>query len=386
MDELANPFRPGAGTRPPALLGRDELIDRFGVTVRRAMAGRPGQSLMPVGLRGVGKTVLLNRFAEIAEQEGMRVGFMESPGPAGFRGLLVHQLRKVLLGLDASRPSAKVLRALRVLKTFSLQTADGSRFTIDVEGLAGEADSGDLGEDVTDLFLAVGEAGRERGRGVLLAVDELQCLDEPELSALITAVHRTTQRDLPLVLVGAGLPALPSLAGEAKSYAERLFEFPLIGSLEPDDAAAAIAVPCRAGGVDITPEAVTAIVGHSGAYPYFLQEWGYHVWNATEVPPIERADVERATPRVLAHLDANFFRVRVERLTPSERAYLQAMAALGPGPHRSADIAAELGVRVGSVAPRRNVLISKGLLLSPSRGETAFTVPLFDEFLRRAAP
>lgn len=383
MDELTNPYRPGAGTRPPALLGRDELIDHFGVAVRRAIALRPGKSVMPIGLRGVGKTVLLNRFSEIAEQEGLAVAFIEAPEAGDFRSLLVNRLRQVLLRFDESKASARVLRALRILKTFSMQTPDGARFSIDVDALAGHADSGDLIEDVTDVLVAIGEAAADRGAGVLLAVDELQYLSATELAALITAIHRTTQQDLPVMLVGAGLPQLPGLAGDAKSYAERLFEFPEIGSLPEEDAQGAIRVPAEDHGVEITGEALAAIVHLAHGYPYFLQEWGYHIWNLASDSPVGLDVVERATPLVIDHLDKNFFLVRFDRLTPAERTYLRAMAQLGPGPHRSGDIANELGVRVESVAPRRSQLISKGMIYSPAHGDTAFTVPLFDEFLRR---
>lgn len=341
---------------------------------------------MPIGLRGVGKTVLLNRFAEIASHEGLAVGFIEAPETGDFRSLLVNRLRKVLLTLDAGKPSAKVLRALRILKTFSLQTPDGTRFSIDVDALRGEADSGDLVDDVTDVLLAVGEAAADRGSGVLLAVDELQYLAEIELAALITAIHRTTQQDLPVVLVGAGLPQLPGLAGDAKSYAERLFEFPMIGSLEGSDATAAIRVPAEEQGVEVTESALSAIVQRAHGYPYFLQEWGYHVWNAAHSSPINRKVVEDVTPLVVDHLDSNFFLVRFDRLTPAEKKYLRAMAELGPGPHRSGDIAAQLGVRVESVGPRRSALIGKGMIYSPAHGDTAFTVPLFDEFLKRVMP
>lgn len=386
MDEFTNPFRPGAGTSPPALLGRDKLIDHFAMTVRRAMAGRPGKSVMPIGLRGVGKTVLLNRFAEIAEHEGFAVGFIEAPESGDFRSLLASRLRKILLDYDNKKKSAQVLKALRVLKTFSLQLPDGSRISLDVDALAGSADSGNMSDDVTDLLVAAGEAASERDSGILLAVDEVQYLTETELAALITAIHRTTQQDLPVVLVGAGLPQLPGLAGDAKSYAERLFEFPFIGSLELDDARAAIQVPAVERGVEFTDDAVTAIVALAHGYPYFLQEWGYHVWNAAETSPVERDLIDRVTPGVVRRLDENFFLVRFDRLTPAEKKYLRAMAELGAGPHRSGDIAARLGVKVESVAPRRSGLISKGMVYSPAHGDTAFTVPLFDEFLLREMP
>ena len=237
MDPLDNPYRPGAGTPPPALIGRDELIDRFGVAVRRAVTGRPGKSLMPIGLRGVGKTVLLNRFAEIASNEGLQVAFIEAPETGDFRTLLAVRLRKVLLEMERSGPARAVARALQILKTFSLQLPDGSAIAIDVDALAGQADSGILTEDLTDLLVAVGEAAREKRGGLLLAIDEVQYLSSDELGALITAIHRTSQLNLPIVLIGAGLPQLPGLAGEAKSYAERLFDFPEIGSLEAEQRA-----------------------------------------------------------------------------------------------------------------------------------------------------
>ena len=386
MDEYANPYRPGAGTSPPALLGRDVLIAHFDTAVRRALAGRPGKSLMPIGLRGVGKTVLLNRFAQIADRQGFAVCFIEAPESGDFRSLLAGHLRKVLLSYDNQRKTAKVLKALRVLKAFTLQLPDGSSLSIDVDALSGSADSGILQEDVTDLLVAAGEAADERDSGILLAVDEIQYLAEAELAALITAIHRTTQRDLPVVLVGAGLPQLPGLAGEAKSYAERLFEFPVVGSLGADDARAAIEAPAADLGVEFSDEAVEAIARRAHGYPYFLQEWGYHVWNGADRSPVSQHVVDQVTPRVVRHLDENFFLVRFDRLTPAEKRYLRAMATLGSGPHRSGDIAAQLGVKVESVAPRRSALITKGMIYSPAHGDTAFTVPLFDEFLRRTLP
>jgi hypothetical protein len=342
---------------------------------------------MPIGLRGVGKTVLLNRFSEIADQEGLRVGFIEAPETGDFRTLLAVRLRKVLLELERSGTAAAVLRALRVLKTFSLQLPDGSRIAIDVDILSGEADSGLLAEDLTDLLVAVGRATQDKDSGLLLAIDEVQYLSAEELAALITAVHRTTQLDLPVVLVGAGLPTLPGLAGDAKSYAERLFDFPMIGSLAPQEARDALSIPAGELGASFTDEALDLVVDISHGYPYFLQEWGYHVWNVAAGPDqIDAADVHAAHPLVIDQLDRNFFQVRFDRLTPKEKAYLRAMAHLGPGPHRSGDIAACLGVRVESVAPRRSALIGKGMVYSPAHGDTAFTVPLFDEYLQRAMP
>lgn len=386
MDEYSNPYRPGAGTSPPALLGRDELLNHFGTTVRRAVARRPGKSLMPIGLRGVGKTVLLNRFAEIAADENLLVGFIEAPESGDFRTLLAGRLRKILLSFDQGTASSKVLRALRVLKTFSYQLPDGGSIAIDVDAIAGQADSGNLSDDVTDLLVATGEAAADRGMGVLLAVDEVQYLSAKELSAIISAIHRTTQLNLPVVLVGAGLPQLPGLAGDAKSYAERLFEFPNIGPLSDEDARAALTIPAASEDVEFTKGALDRIMALAHGYPYFLQEWGYHVWNSADANPITAEQVDAVSPRVLDHLDKNFFLVRFDRLTPAEKKYLRAMAELGPGPHRSGDIAGKLTVKVETVAPRRSGLITKGMIYSPAHGDTAFTVPLFDEFLRRQLP
>lgn len=383
MDPLDNPFRPGAGTPPPALVGRDDLIDKYGVALRRTVAGRPGKSLMPIGLRGVGKTVLLNRFHEIARDEGLKIAFVEAPETGDLARLLAIRLRTILLELDRGVVSRAVRRALGALKSFSYTLPDGTSISLDVEALAGTADSGILSEDVTDLLVAAGEAAKDRGTGILLAIDEVQYLTSHELGAVISGIHRTVQLDLPVILVGAGLPQLPGLAGAAKSYAERLFEFPQIGSLNTEDARAVLALPAAEQGVEFEPAALDELIRLSQGYPYFLQEWGYHVWNAASASPISLGDVHLAAPEVQRQLDDNFFLVRMDRLTPAEKRYLRAMAKLGPGPHRSGDIATELKVRVESVAPRRSGLIQKGMIYSPAHGDTAFTVPLFDEFLRR---
>jgi hypothetical protein len=386
VDPFTNPFRPGAGAPPPALVGRDGLIGQFSLTLRRAVVGRPGKSVMPIGLRGVGKTVLLNRFEAIARKEGLKVVFIEAPESGDFRRLLAARLRAILVDLDRGPVSKVVQRALGTLKAFTYNLPDGTSVSIDVDPLTGSADSGVLSEDVTDLLVATGEAARDRGSGVVFAVDEVQYLSAEELAAMITAIHRTVQLNLPVVLVGAGLPQLPGLAGDAKSYAERLFEFPRIGSLSKADAEAVLVLPAEEQGVAFEPKALAELLDHTQGYPYFLQEWGYHVWNAAERSPIRAADVRRVAAQVQQHLDDNFFLVRMDRLTPAEKKYLRAMAELGAGPHRSGDIAAQLGVKVESVAPRRSGLIQKGMIYSPAHGDTAFTVPLFDEFLRRAVP
>lgn len=386
MDPLENPFRPGAGTPPPALRGRDELLESFAVTVQRAMAGRPGKSVMPIGLRGVGKTVLLNRFRDVAVEQGLHVGFIEAPETEDFRKLLAVRLRSILLGLDQGTTSRVVNRALGALKSFTYNLPDGTSISVGTDALAGTADSGVLSEDIPDLFEAAGQAALDRGTGLLLAIDEVQYLSSDELGALITAIHRTSQLDLPVVLVGAGLPQLPGLAGNAKSYAERLFDFPRIDSLSAEDASDAIVLPMQAHQVEVESEALDAIIERSRGYPYFLQEWGFHVWNGAAGPTVTAADVDKADASVNKQLDDNFFHVRLDRLTPAEKLYLRAMAELGEGPHRSGDIAVELGVKVESVAPRRSALIKKGMIYSPAHGDTAFTVPMFDDFLRRALP
>ena len=385
MDPFENPFRPGAGTPPPALVGRDELIDKYSVALRRTLAGRPGKGVMPIGLRGVGKTVLLNRFHKMAQDEGLTVGFIEAPESGDFKRLLATRLRSTLLELDEGPVSRAVKRALGTLKSFTYNLPDGGAISLNVDAIAGSADSGVLAEDTTDLLVAIGEAAKDRQTGLLLAIDEVQYLAAEELAALISAIHRTVQLSLPVILVGAGLPQLPGLAGDAKSYAERLFDFPHVGSLDSADARAVLVLPAEAQGVALTDEAIDMLLSVTQGYPYFLQEWGYHVWNASPKSPITLDDVRLAAPDVQRQLDRNFFLVRMDRLTPAEKHYLGAMAELGAGPHRSGDIAARLGVKVESVAPRRSALIQKGMVYSPAHGDTAFTVPMFDDFLRRSA-
>jgi hypothetical protein len=386
MDPVDNPFSPGAGTPPPAFVGREDLIESYRVALRRTVSGRPGKSIMPIGLRGVGKTVLLNRFDQMAQEEGLVRAFIEAPETGDFEHLLAARLRSILLELDRGAVSQAVKRALGTLKSFSYNLPDGTSISLNVDPIAGSADSGVLAEDVTDLLVAVGEAANDRSRGLLLAIDEVQYLADTELAALISAVHRTVQLSLPVILVGAGLPQLPGLAGNAKSYAERLFDFPEIGSLGDEDARTVLLAPAQAQGVEFASEALDRLLQFTQGYPYFLQEWGYHVWNAAPESPVSLDDVLLASRDVQRRLDENFFRVRMDRLTPAEKQYLGAMAELGPGPHRSGDIASTLGVKVESVAPRRSGLIRKGMVYSPAHGDTAFTVPMFDDFLRRSQP
>jgi hypothetical protein len=257
---------------------------------------------------------------------------------------------------------------------------------IDVDPESGIADSGSLEADLAEVFVAVGEAAADRHTAVALIIDEMQHLDEEELSALIMAMHQISQRQLPVVLVGAGLPQLVALAGRSKSYAERLFQFPEVGALQPFDAAEAVQEPVQEQGVRFTEEALQEIIAQTKGYPYFLQEWGYQSWNLATRSPIGIDVIHNATRESIRRLDANFFRVRFDRLTPREKDYLRALADLGDTAQRSGDIAERLKVKVQSIAPVRNELIKKGMIYSPAHGDTAFTVPLFSDFMKRIMP
>ncbi|WP_174297359.1 AAA family ATPase [Sphingomonas bacterium] len=389
MDPRRNPFAPGAGTPPPELAGREPLLERTLIALDRIRAGRAARSTIFYGLRGVGKTVLLGAVREAVEAGRMLAVSIEAPENRSLPALIVPSLRAGLLRLDrTARAGEGVKRALRALAGFAKLKVKYEDFEValDLEPEPGLADSGDLDLDLADLMVAVGEAARERESAVVLIVDELQYVAEEQLAALISALHRANQLRLPVTLVGAGLPQLLGQMGRAKSYAERLFEFVSLGPLDGDAAAAAIRLPIEREEERIDADAVAAIVQETGGYPYFLQEWGKHSWDAAEVSPITAADVAIARVTALAELDASFFRVRFDRLTPAEKRYLRAMASLGAGPHRSGDVADRLGVKVSSVAPTRNSLIAKGMLYSPAHGDTAFTVPLFDQFMARVMP
>lgn len=387
MNPLHNPFSPGAGTPPPELAGRARILEQVEITLARIKARRPERSQLFVGLRGVGKTVLLNKVRETAEGMGYRAIFIEAYENKPLAALLLPSLRQLLISLDRMvTVSEKAKRALRVLKSFfngiKVKYHD-LEIGIDVDPEAGAADSGDLEADLSAVFLAVGEAAVDRGASIALIVDELQYLSEAEFSALITAMHQISQRQLPVVLFGAGLPQLVALAGRAKSYAERLFQFPQVGALQPADAVAALQEPVMAEGVRFDEAALQEIIRQTQGYPYFLQEWGYQAWNVANKSPIETEDIRRATEESIIRLDTNFFRVRFDRLTPREKGYLRALAELGEGAHRSGDVAEALGVRVQAVAPIRSSLIKKGMIYSPAHGDTAFTVPLFGGFMKR---
>ena len=390
MDPIPNPFAPGAGTPPPELAGRDELLETVRISLERTRRGLPTKSVLMVGLRGVGKTVLLDRMRDAAEAAGLQTLRIEAPENRSLPAILAPQLRQALLRLSRN---AKVkdlaTRALRGLTGFAkaLKLKYGDiEVGFDFDAEPGLADNGDLEHDLQALLEAAGTAVRGADTALAIFVDELQYVEEVQLEALITALHRMAQQKLPVILIGAGLPQLRGQMGRTKSYAERLFDFPAIGPLTSDAARDAIVKPLNHLRVDITEEAVARVIHETRGYPYFLQEWGKHTWDAADDSPITGADVALASSTAIAALDESFFRVRFDRLTPSEKRYLRAMAELGSGPHRSGDIADELGMKVTSLGPTRNNLIKKGMIWSPNHGDTAFTVPLFDEFMHRIMP
>jgi hypothetical protein len=390
MDRIRNPYVPGAGTPPPELAGRTALIREANDALSRIKTGRPAQSLILVGLRGVGKTVLLVRLNDDATKLGFKACLVEAHEGKSFAALIAPEMRKILLELDRiASAKAKARRGLAILRSFvkSLKiTVNDVEFGLSIDPEPGVGDSGDLERDFGDLLVAVGEAAKAAATSVCLLVDELQYLNEKEFSALIMAIHKLNQNKLPFLLIGAGLPQILALAGESKSYAERLFKYPHVGALEPVDARAALENPAREESASYATEALDEILRVTERYPYFLQQWGHDAWNAASGPEIEKPDVEKATVTALQTLDESFFKVRFDRCTPSEKRYMRALAELGPGLHRSGDIAEKLGVAVTSVAPTRSKLIRKGMIYSPSHGGTAFTVPLFDAFMRRAIP
>lgn len=390
MDPIKNPFSPGAGSPPPELVGRDPILEQARILLGRIKAGRAEKSLLLTGLRGVGKTVLLNEIERLAKAEAYRTITIEAHEDKQLGPLIAPHLRTLLFELNRLAGAGnKARRALAVLRgfigTLTVSVGDFS-FGLDIDPEVGTADSGDLEIDLPNLFVAVAEAAAERNCAVAVLIDEIQYFSQKELGALIMAMHKVQQRQLPLVLLGAGLPVLPGLAGESKSYAERLFSFPDIGALSEEDTAKALREPAQVAGVVFEPTALREVFRLTRGYPYFLQEWGYQAWNLAPASPITLAIVESATATVIPRLDMNFFRVRFDRLTPSEKNFLRAMAELGPGAQRTGDLADALGVKVTSLGPVRAKLIKKGMIYSPAHGDIAFTVPLFNEFMLRAIP
>ncbi len=389
MDRRRNPYAPGAGLQPPELAGRDRLLDDAAIDMDRVLDRRPTKGMVMLGLRGVGKTVLLNRLYDTAGAKGLQTVKIEAPEDGRLPQLLAPELRRILYALDRKKAAGRSLRAaMTVLRNFAsafkLKHGD---MEFGVEAAPGRADSGNLEQDLPHLLMAVAEAAADRESAIGIFIDEIQYLSANELAAVIVTCHETAQRNLPLLFVGAGLPQMAALAGNAKSYAERLFDYPQIGPLDPEAARIALVKPAAGEGTSFDDDAVRAILDAARSYPYFIQEWGAHVWNAAPASPITSGVVQAVTPGVVDHLDANFFRVRFDRLTTLQQKYLRAMAELGPGPHRTGDIATALGVETAAaVATVRRDLVNKGMVWSRRHGETSFTVPMFDSFMKRQMP
>ena len=387
MDPRFNPYAPGAGTPPPELAGRDAVLADARLAVQRNRFGRSARSFIFVGLRGVGKTVLLNEVQAMAEEEGALTDFIEVASNEPLSISIIATLRAILLKLDRIKGvSEHVKKGLRVLKSFVgsvTMNVEGVKFAVDIDGEPGVADSGTLSRDLAEVFVAGGEAARDRNTSIVILIDEIQSLPREEFEAHIMAVHRTDQKQLPLLVVGAGLPLLVRLSGKAKTYAKHLFEYPEIGVLDPAEARRALVKPAAQAKVEFDDEAVAAVVRETEGYPYFLQEWGYQAWNTAAVSPISKEDVARSSEAAIRRLDQNFFRSRYERLSEPQKVYLDAMARCGAGPHRTGDIANSMGKSSQQMGPTREALIASGMIYSPRYGYAAFTVPLFDAFMKR---
>ena len=386
---MHNPYAPGAGAPPPEMAGRAEIRSQADIALRRLAIGRASKGIILYGLRGVGKTVLLNQIRMDAEMAGFMTASIELPERRSLPAQLATAFDYALRSLSRRTAAREAARnALRVLAGFvgawQLTYQDIS-VNLNVEPEPGVADSGDLDFDLPELLGAVGLAAQSSETCVALFIDEMQYCPIDQLQLLLAGLHQATQRQLPLGLIGAGLPQVRGRVGEAKTYAERQFDFYEIGSLSDDEARLALARPAEAEGVHYDTDALAEIVARTQGFPYFLQEWGKHVWNVADLSPITVAEVERASERAEQALDDGFFGVRMDRLTPAEHRYVRAMARLGSGPYRSGEIAEALGRKLSSVAPTRQRLIDKGVVWSPNHGQVAFTVPLFDEFITRTS-
>lgn len=384
MEPSQNPYRPGAGTRPLVLAGRVAEIDKVQNLLLCVKAGSPQRSMMFYGLRGVGKTVLLNASEELAEGHGFFVEHLEMSESDDFRRVMAKSTRKVLLGISTvENIKDKAKRALGVLKAFSLAIPGGLELKIDTEAISGIADSGDLDSDIVDLIVALGEAAKESGKPICFLIDEVQYLSEKAVSGLIAASHRISQKGYPVVFICAGLPQIAALAGEARSYAERLFEFIPIAKLKDGPAEEALLGPAKTKDVQYEDSAKQLVLRETEGYPYFIQEYGKHIWNAATTNPISNADAKIGRDAAIESLDQSFFKVRIDRATSAEKSFMQAMAKLGSGPYRMGDVARQRGVAINSLGPVRATLIGKGFVYSPSHGLIEFSVPQFDAFIRR---
>ena len=393
MDATLNPYTPGAGTPPLELAGRDDEIGAVKLLLARVAAGRHQRSMIITGLRGVGKTVLLNQFEALAAEAGWVVALQEIPSPRDhprdFRELAASMVRRAMYDLSRGKQMTDAIKhAFGVLRSFRPKVTIGEsgalEFSIDIARVDGLADSGNITTDLGDLLVELGRLAKSQNRPVLFLFDEVQYLGIADLAALVTAIHRVDQKSLPVSLIAAGLPQLPALVGEAKSYAERLFDFRRIGQLDDAAARRALVVPARPS-LEYSAEAIALLLVESDRYPHFIQEWGWATWNCARRSPATPDDVRSARTEALASLDRGFFDVRYERATARERDYLRAMAALGQGPYRSGAVAERLGVKPSGAAPIRDGLMAKGLVYAPSYGLIDFTVPHFDTYLGRRA-
>ncbi len=388
MDPLANPYSMSAGNPPKALTGREAQTEQFRTLLGRLGRGMSEPSMIVFGLRGVGKTVLLLEFESIADALGWT-----SPDPieirsdTDFRAELADAAYQALLRLDRRRALGERLKSFTgLLSGFKVgASTEGSvEFSFDPSAVAGA--SGNLERDLTSLFVELGETARQHDTGVVFLIDEMQFLGREEIEAMAAAMHRMSQKQLPIALAGAGLPQLPSLIVDAKSYAERLFSYPELGPLSVEAARQALVEPAAAEGVSYAKDALARIVELSGCYAAFVQAYGKEAWNMAPRSPIEFADVQAAEHVVQNKLDDEFFHVRFEKATPAERRYMAAMADLGDGPYRTGEVAKRLGIGVSSTSVHRDALIKKGLIYSPDHGEVDFTVPRFSPFMRRRYP
>jgi hypothetical protein len=387
MDPRKNPYSPGAGTKPPALVGRDSQIESFDILLERLENRYSEQSMIFTGIRGVGKTVLLDVFREKAENRRWATIEWEVEKSGDFNTKIASQIRRALLQIaPKAKWSDRARRAAAILKSFSITFNPEGAITagLGVEALDGVGDSGTISEDLTDLFVALGEAALEKKIGVIFLLDEIQYLKSIELEAIITALHKCARRSLPLTMVGAGLPQIPRLAGEAKSYSERLFKFLEIGELNIEsDARDALTLPALDLGVSFQKEAVDFVVNYTQGYPYFLQEYGKILWDESSNALISLEDAIQILPLVESKLDESFFRVRSDRTTDLELKYLYAMAKLGPDPHKASEVAPGINRTTEQAGPIRSRLIDKGLLFTPGHGYAAFTVPQFEKYMLR---
>ena len=390
MDPVSNPYTPDSGVSPAELAGREHFRQTARVAIERMRRGLPAKSLLLVGLRGVGKTVLLDRMRNDAQATGIQTVHFEAPGGRSLPSLLAPELRLTLLRLCRNVVSKETsIRALRALAGFATALKSSYRdieVGLDYELERGLADSGVLKQDLPALLETVGAAAHSSQTAVVLFIDDLQFVPAAERAALIFALHRCAQQGLPIALVGAGLPQLRVPAVEYEAYAERLFDYLELGPLSTQAAARALLKPAANLHVQYEEAAVTHILAATQCYPYFLQELAKQAWDVAPQSPITLQDTRNAAYFALAALDEKFFRVRSDRLTRTERKYIRAMAELGPGSHRSGDIAAVLNRPVTSVGPARSQLIAKGIIWSPGHGDTAFSAPRFDEYMRRTWP